>query len=940
MASSGGPLTFLFTDIQGSARLWEAQPDIALSAISRHDDLIGDAVRRCGGEVFKSVGDGLCAVFTHPSQALNAALEIQRALGREGWETNEPLRVRVGIHTGEAAQVGDDFYGPALNRCARLTSLAHGGQVVVSQSAEQLTRDQLGDSMEFLDLGVHRLRDLVRPEHLFQLCHPDLPGHFPTLVGRELPPANLPQQLSAFIGRETELTELRSILNDHRFLTLTGTGGVGKTRLALELANRVFTEFDDGVGWIELATLTDPEGIAGHVAEGLGIPVLPSMQPMEALQLALREKRLLLILDNCEHLINAASDFIEQLLAAAPRVTILATSREVLNIEGEISWRVPGLSVPKATEDEHAAEYEAIQLFAERGRAANSDFRLTAANRLAVIEICRSLDGIPLAIELAAARTKVFTAEQIATRLSDRLNLLSAGPRHARPRHQTLRATIEWSYDLLSETEQASFSRYSVFSGGFSLQAAEAVAEGSTAVDDLTRLIEKSLLLLEDHDGDGRYRMLETLRAFGQERLHELPFVADVRRRHFAYFSALVLGAQSYLKGSEQADWLDLLDLEYDNIRAALDWGLSERTADGLRLAHDLADFWEMRARTAEGQRWLSHYTEQAPANAELAAALVALGRLEIDQGKLVSAEQRLIRAIEIARKEVDSPVEAAALNNLGNLAFLQGDFDLALQRYEASLAIRRELGDDAGVSATLSNLGNVARAINRFDEAVARYEQSMEIDRRLGDQVGVSTTLNNLGLVAQARGDVDSARQQFEQSLRLKRSLGDKHGIALTLHNLGLVAQYSGDMPTARQLYAESLALRREIGDRAGAAMILNNLAFLAHSQGDSSTARKHFAEALGTFSEVGMREGVLSCLEGLGQIAAETGDGARAAMLFGAVAAMRETLGMPLPENELPAHEARLASLRAELGDDFEVLWVQGRTSTQEQAIGIAFE
>ena len=565
-----GTITFLFSDIEGSTRLWEQHPGAMKAALARHDDILRRSVTQHQGQIVKLTGDGCLAVFESASGAVLAALAAQQALQADAWDELKPqvVRARMALHTGEAEARGGDYFGPAVNRAARLMSAGHGGQVLLSAASAELLRDALPVGAGLLDLGEQRLKDLARPEHVFQLLHPTLPSNFPSLRSLDAFPHNLPVQLTSFIGREREMAEVKRLLATTHLLTLTGPGGTGKTRLALQLGAEMLgvADYADGVWLVELAALEHPGALPQAIAAAFCLGSMPGREPLDAVTDFLRDKRLLLILDNCEHLIDAVARLADHLLRASPRLKILASSREALGVTGEVAFRVPSLSLPEegahgvGDDASHMSPVElmaceAARLFVERATAVNPRFALTDRNAPAVAQICRRLDGIPLALELAAARVKVFTAEQIAARLDDRFRLLTGGSRTALPRQQTLRAAIDWSYDLLAEPERALLKRLSVFVGGWTFEAAEAICPGEDVLEALTQLVNKSLVVAEhraDEREDGvRYRMLETVRQYARDRLLDagVAEVAAARDCHLDYFLSVSEQAEPPLRG-------------------------------------------------------------------------------------------------------------------------------------------------------------------------------------------------------------------------------------------------------------------------------------------------------------------------------------------------------------------------------------------------------
>jgi predicted ATPase/class 3 adenylate cyclase len=584
-----GTVTFLFTDIEGSTGMWERSPKAMQAALARHDGLLRLAIEEHGGYVFKTVGDAFCCAFPTAPDALEAALDAQRLLFEERWAESDPLRVRMAMHTGAAQERDGDYFGPPVNRVARLLSAAHGGQVLLSLPTHEMVRDQLPAGMSLVELGEHRLKDLFRPERVFQLVSPDLPSEFPPLRTLDTYRNNLPLQPTPLIGREKEVSEVCDLLrsDETRLLTLTGPGGTGKTRLALQAAADLLEDFPDGTFFVPLVTLTEAELFLPAVAETLGVRETGEQPLVESLKDYLGERRLLLLLDNFEQVLGAAP-IVTELLAVAPGLKVLATSRAPLGLYGEHVFPVPPLTLPDLERPpplERLTQYEAVGLFVERARALKPDFKVTNESAPAVAEICVRLDGLPLAIELAAARITMLPPKAMLHRLSSRLKLLTGGARDLPERQRTLRATIEWSHALLEEGEQLLFGRLAVFSGGRTLEAIDAIcdAEGDLPVEafeGVSSLLDKSLLRQEEGpNGEPRFVMLETIHEFAREKLGESAEAEQIKRVHAQYFLTLAEEANPELKGANQLEWLERLEAEHDNMRAALTWGL--RTQGG-----------------------------------------------------------------------------------------------------------------------------------------------------------------------------------------------------------------------------------------------------------------------------------------------------------------------------------------------------------------------
>jgi predicted ATPase/class 3 adenylate cyclase len=912
----GGTVTFLFTDIEGSTRLWEEQPDTMRLSLPRHDAPLRAAIETNGGVVFKTIGDAFCAAFPTAPDALNAALAAQLALRAESWPAPVVIKVRMALHTGAVEMRDNDYFGQTLNRIARLLAAGYGGQVLLSAVTQELVHDVLPSACSLQSLGVHRLCDLSRPETVFQLLHPDLPAEFPPLKSLDNPklPNNLPLQLTSFIGRERAMEEVKSLLGRTRLLTLTGSGGCGKTRLALQVAADVLEPFPDGVWLVELAPLSDPALVTQEVARALGIPEQAGQTIQQTLTDSLQSRRLLLVLDNCEHLLPACAQLTAALLRSCPHVKALTTSRESLGVAGELTYRVPSLSSPdpKQTQTPRSlSQYEAVRLFHERAQFHRPDFAVTSQNAPALAQVCYHLDGIPLAIELAAARVRLLSIEDINNRLDNRFRLLTGGDRTALRRHQTLRAAIDWSYDLLTEPERRQLSRLSVFVGGWTLSAAEQVCSGDgieewEVMDLLTSLTDKSLVIAEEQEDAVRYRLLETVRQYAAERLQERGETETVRSRHRDWSLALAEEAEPQLFGPEQVLWMGRLEAEHDNLRAALAWceADSEGAEAGLRLAGALGEFWSVRGHYREGREHLGR----------------ALGREE--------AQAR-------------TAARAKALNGAGVLANGMDDWALVRALHEESLSIRRELGDRQGIARSLNDLGNVALEQGEYASAQTLFQESLGLHRASGDRRGIAMALGNLGSMARLQEAYAEARSMYEECLVIFKELGDRGSIAVRLTYLGIVAFGQGDYASACALHEESLSLYREIGNMNGIAWSLENLGIVASAQGDFVSARALLEQSLSIRRELGHGLWAVGGLEELAAVLLAQGYVQNAVRLWGAVAALRESAGSPQPPSGRERYAHQMAQARSALDEAvFAAAWEEGRAMPWKQAVAYALE
>ena len=852
-----GTVTLLFTDIQGSTRLWETESEQMAAALRRHDEILRAAIKGTSGYVFKTVGDAFCAAFATARTATEAAVTAQQELRAEEWPTSQPIAVRMGLHTGVCEERDGDYFGPVVNRAARLEAVAHGGQVLVSGATAELLSGALPGDTGLRDLGMHRLKDLGRAEQVFQLEAPNLPSSFPPLASLDNPelPNNLPMLLSAFVGREAELSQVRQLVSSSRLLTLTGAGGSGKTRLALQAAAEQTGRAPDGVWLVELAPLTNGGQIDAAVAAALGIQDQTGPVAPETLVRALTAQDTLIVLDNCEHLIDDAAKFCEQVIRRCPRVRILATSREPLGIDGERVYRVPSLSLPgdvQAVED--VAASDAVKLFAERAR--DSGFTLDARSAPLVATICRRLDGIPLALELAAARLSSMSLKQVADRLDQRFRLLTGGARNAMPRQQTLQATVEWSFGLLSQRERDTLARLSVFAGGFDLDAGEAlcttgVVDAFDVADLLGSLVDKSLVVA-DHAADAvRYRLLETIRQYGAQELLRAEgdeAVLALRTRHAEHYLRLAQATGPSLIGHGQAESLRRLDAEWDNLRAAFAHLAAEQRADDvLRLAVAVERFAITRAHS-EVLSYLRPAIEHAgtAASVLLAEAMTVAAQLtglflRTDAVEVAAARTYGERALAIARVLGDRRTEARAIGMLVESAQISGDDAAADALARQGVAIARELGDVQLLGEQLQALG-----MTTADEETTRRIrlEALACFRQSGDDLLACAQLTHVFSGELHAGRIEESSAHLEAAAALAEQVGGDFMVFFVRGNLALLRLIQGRHAEAAPLVRNTLMLSRRLGPGVGRGEMIFAAACCAAWQGDYlRAARLHGA-------------------------------------------------------------------------------------------------
>ncbi|TMD68910.1 MAG: adenylate/guanylate cyclase domain-containing protein [Chloroflexi bacterium] len=812
-----GTVTFYFSDIEGSTRLIQQLGDRYPEVLLAHHNIQRESLAANGGHELRTEGDSFFIVFDSAVKACVGAAAVQKALSEYHWPDGGQVQVRIGLHTGEATLVGNEYLGIDVHRAARVASAAHGGQVILSETTHALVDHALPPAITLKDLGMHRLKDLARPERLFQLMVDGLPAEFPKLRTLEATPNNLPTQLTSFIGRDDQVRDAKVLLARARLLTLTGPGGTGKTRLSLQIAADVMDQFPDGVYFVPLSAVHDPELVPSAIAQALSVQSTGSRRPIEVLVDYLHDKRMLLVLDNFEQLLPAAP-VTTTLLEGSLGLRVLVSSRAVLHVYGEQEFPVPPLALPdlKALPNLTVlSQFEAVRLFIERAVAVKPDFEATNENAPAIAGICERVDGLPLAIELAAARIKLFSPQALLSRLEKSLSAaLGTGARDLPGRQQTLRGAIQWSYELLDAGERRLLARFSVFARGGSLEELEAVCGpaadlgGREVVDALDLLADQSLLRRVPEFDEPRFLMLQTIREFAAERLAESDEADRIRDRHLEAFISLAQRAQAQLFGRQRKEWLDRLEVDHDNFRSALEWAIaSGNTRKALCLGGSFWRYWQMRGHIHEGRARMQEVLAMPGVEAfpnEHLQALEAAGGLAYWQADMAAAQVFYDASLQLTRQVGDKRAIANAIyNDAFPILVVRVEPERARTLLREALPLFEELKDEAGVGRTYWGLGNADYFQQDFEAARQKLQAAQAIFRRLDARFDLAWSLHTLGLVTLKMGSVDAARPYFTEALTMFAEAKDVSGIVLQLDNLAAVARAEGDPMKATRLFA-----------------------------------------------------------------------------------------------------------------------------------------
>ncbi len=911
-----GTVTFLFTDIEGSTRLAQRVGSDYPELLQQHQRIVRGGIGK--GVEISTAGDSFFVAFESAIAAVEAAVTVQRAIAEHDWPAEAAIRVRIGLHTGQASLSGADYVGLDVHRAARIATAGHGGQVLLSEPTHALTRRDLPNGVTVRDLGPHRLKDLAAPEHLFELVIAGLPASFPPLVTLDDRRTNIPIQLTSFVGRDREMAELRDLAAHHRLMTVIGAGGTGKTRLALQVAGELSERHPDGVWLVELAPVTSPDLVAQEVARTLGVQDEPGRTIEETLLDFLRLKRLLLVLDNCEHVIGTVAGLVTTLFRSAPSLAVLATSREALGISGETVYQLPSMGIPPpVSHDDHevnddwftaAAGSEAVRLFVDRASAVEPSFVLTPANAAPIADICRRLDGIPLAIELAAARVTLLSVQDIDARLGDRFRLLTGGSRTALPRQQTLQALIDWSWDLLEEIDRQLLRRLSVFVGGATLDAATAVTGGSEleTLEGIGRLVDRSLVIA-DRGNPTRYRLLETIRQYGRDRLLAAGEVAEMRDAHLRFYLDLAERADVELRGAEMVTWLKRLDDDAENVRTALEWALEADQEFALRLALAMAIYWRTHS------------------------MLEGFERLRQVVG--------LIGATEEPSPHTPSSLQIRALAAAATLAWLSGNAAIGLPWAERAVALAADVDDDVARYEALNTLAMTMLFTGQSAHVVELTSEALRLAEAAGDWFIIAFMESGLAQWDAESGETERAEQRVRLAAEAANRAGNPSLKAFVALSQGRIAGFSGRLADARDAFNRAIADYSRTGDAHLELVARSDLAHALRMGGELDEAEPIYRDTLHSWVHAGNRGAIANQLESFAFLAVARDEFARAIRLLGAAEAIREAAHAPMLPFEQHEYQRCIDRLRDALPPStYSVEWTVGRSLAIDDAVAFA--
>ena len=949
MSKPTGHVTFLFTDIEGSTKLAQDFPEAMPSALEKHNTILREAVESNNGFVFKISGDAFCCSFGNAEDAVKAALNAQILLNKEEWK-DAVIKVRMGIHSGNAEWNGTDYMGyVTLARAQRIMSSAYGGQILISENANEMFSENSADPVEVRDLGNRRLKDLIQPVKLYQIMSSEIPSDFPALMTLDARPNNLPVQLTNFIGRETDIAEIKKILTNSRLLTLLGPGGTGKTRLSMQIAADMIDEYTNGVFIAEFASVSDPSLIIQTLMNSLGVNEVKGQSQDLSLSEFLKEKEMIIILDNCEHLVNECALLAEKILSKCQKLKIITTSREALNCSGEITYRVPPLSLPdpnKKISPEKLTHYEAVRLFIERALVINQEFRVTNENAPALAQICHQLDGIPLALELAAARVNVLTLDGINERLNDRFKLLTGGKRTALPRQQTLRALIDWSYDLLSENEKILLQRLSIFSGSWTYEAMEKICsddviEEFEILDMLGNLIDKSLVKVVESENIFRYTMLETIRKYGSEKLTGSGDKDELQLKYFDYFYKLAQDSEAGLSGTEQKEWIKKMAQENENLRDSLNWSLTNKPESSLIMSVAMGKFWELRSHFTEGLESLRKSIEISESADILwkAKAFYWTGFFFIHQGKYAESKKYLNQCLGMFGEINDKDGVALTLLSLATIGLFENDYENLFSYSEKSLSISQEINNKSYIARNKQNIAIGLMQQGEYEAARSKFEEGISVYRELKDHVLLAKIIGNIGALEYLLSNFDKARSAFEESLQIRQELGDRQGISISLSNLGSVAYMIKDYDESERRLEESLEISEELGDKRILVTTIGTLGSIAIDRGDYCKAVKLHSRAVEIAGEIGDKYSMAKGIEGFAMILVALKKYKEGCLMAAKYISLLESSNKNMIEGEYIRIEEIKTTLKSNLSDAyFQKYWTEGESMSIEKVLEYA--
>ncbi len=930
MTKPTGTVTFLFTDIEGSTRLSQDYPDTLQNALDRHHSILQQAIESNSGFVFEIVGDAFCCAFQKAEDAVKAAVEAQLSLAEEKWE-GAVIKIRIGIHSGNAEWSNEKYMGYiTLARTARVMSCGYGEQIIISNSTYELCMDKFDavkeKNISFRDLGERRMKDVIQPIRIFQIVSPGLREEFPPLKTLDARPNNLPVQLTSFIGREKEISDIKKLLSGTRLLTLTGPGGTGKTRLSLQAAAEVIDDFNNGVWIVELAPLTDPALISVTIAGALGIIGQPGQESYEALLNYLKQKELLILLDNCEHLIDECAAITEKLLQNCTGLKIITTSRESLRSQGEIVYRVLSLAHPEPDQKNtplELSQYESVRLFIERALAVNSEFRVNNVNAPALAQICSQLDGIPLAIELAAARIKVLSVEKICEKLDDRFRLLTGGKRTALPRQQTLKAMIDWSYDLLSENEKILFQRLSVFTGGWNLAAAEEICscdniECYEVMDIHSNLLDKSLISNAESSGTIRFYMLESIRQYAKEKMNS---DEDIKQRHFYFFSSYADQEKMRETLPDQNSRVKLMDAESDNIRSAIQWAIENKPEEASEVVCKMIEYWDIKGYFKEAFQTCQKILDSGKLKEKLSKAniLFCAGLMAQNMGIVSDAEKLTNDGLSIFRELGNKEGIGRCVNILGVASSTDpGRGTESREYYKEAITIFRDTGLKKDYAVALYNMSFVHLKEGDPEKALQLRMEALDIYKELNDTHRIAFLMSSLGVFELRRKNYEKAISYADESLAVSIDIGDKYLSSINLVNLGNIYSELNKYEKAKALLNESIDILRECGYKSNIIVALMFLGNVSVQTGEYENSVKYYKESALTGYETGNSYYLASSLYGLATAYFELKNYEKSLKYFSCVKKLTDDRYDPIGEKRKEIAEEKRNKIKEILGDE----------------------